>query len=222
MMASLALRHTPPPVNYLPAPVSLAQAVWSELRYAREPVSLYDIMLALRARAIEPRINAVTAQISLWIDAGHVERDDHARYALLPVRRIRAEPPVVVTPVPTRKPRTSAHISLRKRLWTAIRIMRKFDLVSLMLTADATHTQAMGLVRILEWTGMLLRMDGGSHWQVVRPLGPIPPVINRDASSGETVTTITDPNTGDIFTHRTPARPRIPARQTAAGMREKG
>lgn len=101
--------------------------------------------------------------------------------------------------VPRRRRRQTA----RDRLWSAIRILRKFGLADLEMMTAASRANVMRFVNVLERTGYLapLRREPGTaptsqgyrRWLLVRDTGPDAPVFRArrrqlyDANTGETL-----------------------------------
>jgi hypothetical protein len=103
--------------------------------------------------------------------------------------------------------RQPARNSLRKRLWRAMRLKKKFTINSLLIDAardEKSPVSAAGyFVRALERAGYLMRMprreqgtsptsNGYLRWSLLRDTGPLTPLLRSDG-------TVFDPNTGETL-----------------------
>lgn len=92
---------------------------------------------------------------------------------------------------------TTATAPMLNRVWTSMRLLRRFTINDVIVTAEAGRSQVEKFVRALRDTGYL-RLDqprvsgrAGSMdvWSLTRNSGPLPPIRRKDGSG------VYDPNT---------------------------
>lgn len=91
----------------------------------------------------------------------------------------------------------------RDRMWTTMRVLKKFQIAELETMAGAKYDNARRYVWRLERAGYLARLrpepgsaptsNGLQRWLLIRNTGPATPIYRYKSG------TIYDPNTGDIF-----------------------
>lgn len=192
-----------------------AVQTWVELRFARTPLSIADILFAVRRRC-EVKVRTVIDAVDGWTRAGLVERiGSPASYSMAFDARRLADPPAPPAPA-VRPPRSIPQRSPRQRLWTAMRVLKRFDLVTITMSADVSERCALDFLRTMTRASYLRSIDlpgqtRGTTWvQGARPWGPLPPTVRHLRVAGGTVLRVTDRNDG--FTIDLPLRPHRPDR----------
>lgn len=169
-----------------------AEALWSELRIARGEIEDVDLMLlalehcedefARRGDAFR-RFDQI---LSDWVSRGLVSITGYPfRYSMLkefvPLRSPPAPPAVKGPAFPKR--------TQRQRLWTAMKVLRAFDLPTLLMASNASRRSALDLIRALERGGWLRATAQGWMTSGSRKWGPVVPTMRRTGS----LIRITDP-----------------------------
>lgn len=192
---------------------------WVELRFAQAPLTAAAIVLAVRQRT-GADLRQIMGAVDGWVRAGLVTVDQ-ATYAMTDIARRRSSPP----PVDHRSapPRHwTQRRPARQRLWTAARILRSFDIVTLRRSADVVEARARDFIRIFERAGYLRRgltATGQLHWTWARGVGPQAPVVRRVVEHDRTIQRVVDRNDGGIIDIVT--RPHRPDRTPATGPMER-
>jgi hypothetical protein len=184
-----------------PAPGSLADIVWAALRRIGRPATVAELVAATGASD-----RAVYCRINRWWDQCFVQRVPGVprRYALAPnAPEGTAPPPVsgaglVVAPRPR---------GARARMWTAIRVMRTFDVPALIMTAEVTRRACDEFLNLLVRAGYVrcthnfkdrsgqLPTRDWSTYQLLRNTGPKHPTFSK--FKGKTAARfLTDHNNG--------------------------
>jgi len=173
------------------------RAAWTLLRFARRPMSLADIVLGDGLpENTGIQVSDAVALLDRWRGAGLVElTDNRGFYIMLKEAKALRDPPAV--PAPARQP---AARSTRQRIWSAIRVMRAFDLVEVCFAATVEKAAARRVLNQLTRAGYLIRTDqpGDDHprWRLGRACGPKHPSIEY---AGRTVIALIDRNSGARF-----------------------
>lgn len=174
---------------------------WVTLRFAPEPLSLADIVADVAARLIVPiagRLRDIIRAIDEWVAADLVQMvGKPAMYAMAAGVRGRSNPP-------SSGPRSATHWTMRRtvrqRLWTAMRILKRFDLITLHLAADVSEAQARRFVSTMVRAGYLrpaLPAGPMPAWVAgARPWGPVAPSLQYQLRDGRSVLILTDRNDG--------------------------
>ncbi|BBB13443.1 hypothetical protein [Sphingopyxis sp. FD7] len=191
-----------------------AEALWSELRIARGAIDVVELTI----RAIEHCEDAFAIRgdafrrfdqlLDDWVARGLVTVTGHpARYDLVrEYQHLRSPPP---PPAPRALPFPKR--TQQQRLWTAMKVLRTFDLPTLLMAADANRRAALDMVRTLERGGWLRATANGWTTTAARKWGPVVPLMRRQIVSGVSVMRVTDRLTGAIVD--------FPARSYAARAR---
>lgn len=174
-----------------------ATQLWVELRFTAVPRSFFDLYSAARDRT-GMDLHGALRLVDGWVEGGFVERlgQPHV-YRATEAGLRRRDPP----PMPERisqRPRAIVPGSARARMWTAMRILRRFDLVQLVMAARVARTAARDFVRLMSLAGYLERH--GDYWQAraaAAPLPPFPPSITRLGLPGGAMLRVTDRLTGE-------------------------
>jgi hypothetical protein len=174
-----------------PTQGELSLDVWAALRRLGRPAALAELTAATGAAD-----RALYCRIFRWIQLGHVVRVMPVahRFALKPDARGIAEPPSIARSRPRRMP------TARARIWTAMRVLKTFDVPMLMMTAEATRRQCEDYISALGRAGYVrvqrhhvARAKPGAHgfardftaYQLVRSTGPNCPTITCPADGGQ-------------------------------------
>lgn len=174
-------------------------ATWTILRFAQDPVSIADIILANDDARDLPRIPLADTLrlLDRWRGAGLIERTEKPEaYIMFAKARAFRDPPIVGA-----VPREPKARSTRQRIWSAIRVMKCFDLVEICFAASVDPAAARRILNELTRAGYLARTDrpGDEHprWRISRRSGPLHPSVEYD---GRTVVALIDRNSGARFT----------------------
>ena len=89
-----------------------------------------------------------------------------------------------------------------------MKVLRTFDLPTLLMAADANRRAALDMVRTLERGGWLRATAGGWTTAAARKWGPVVPSIRRERSAAGVVMRVTDRASGLVI--------EIPSRSGAA------
>lgn len=196
--------HTPP---RMAAP---DRALWVGLRFAPAPVELFDLAMPV-IRSIGASLADLNRLLDGWVAGGWVAVTARPRrYTLKPEFIKMAEPPVPpAKPRRWRKPR----LTQRQRIWSAMKVLRSFDLPTLVIAAQTRPTTAADLCRIFERAGWLRRQ--GDRWSVnsAKRWGPQVPTILRLRVGEANVIRVSNPADGvfiDLPVEPRPRRDRAP------------
>ncbi|HEX7820653.1 MAG TPA: hypothetical protein VF463_08535 [Sphingobium sp.] len=184
-----------PAARGLPCPDDPARAAqgvrwaWTALRRSRAPLT------AEQLRHADQRPNSLHYALIRWQRQGLVERlPTHPEsYMMTAKARFLFAPPPPARARAKPKPGNAT-----ARMWSAIRILKRFDAPQLRLAAEVPIPTAIRFCNELTRAGHLKELKRTAHdderlWQVARPLGPRPP---RSDYCGKTKTrTLFDPNT---------------------------
>lgn len=171
-----------------------AACLWSHLRYAAEPLSITDLV-----RRTDIDVAIVARQLRAWKKDGLIVSVE--RTGLFKMAKIAAAqdaPPTIrdAKKLPVRfTPR-----SMRQRIWTAIRVLKTFDLPMLLIAAEATEKTTVAYLAQLVRAGFLERLDqpGEPHrrYRIVLDTGPHHPSTGRATINGQPHTRLLDHNSG--------------------------
>lgn len=191
----------------VPAPEN---CIWSHLRHAGEPLSISDIV---RRTDVEPVI--VTHWLRRWKDAGlvtHVGRQSLLKLNGFAMRYVTPPADVALKKLPQR----FTPSSMRQRIWTAIRVLKVFDLPMLLIAAEAGMSATLKYLAQLVRGGYVERIDqpGDEHrrYRVILDTGPHHPSVTRVVIDGRPFHRLIDSNTAAQIHWPTDARraPGIP------------
>ncbi|MFY9350090.1 MAG: hypothetical protein WBL20_14355 [Sphingobium sp.] len=173
-------------------------AAWTILRFALAPVGLAEIILANDAgdAAQRPTVADTLHLLNRWRGAGLIERIEKPEsYIMQAKARTFRDPPAVGEPA--REPKAR---STRQRIWSAVRVMRSFDLVEICFAATVEARAARRVLNQLTRAGYLRRTDrlgdDQPRWRLSRPSGPTHPRVEY---AGRTVVALVDANSGQRF-----------------------
>ena len=183
--------------------------LWQALRAAGAPATIPELHVMSRARP-----QAICLRLGRWVRAGLVH-DLGGR----PKRFVMSDPAAQ----PSLPPRVGASGAVlpartaRDRMWTAMRVLRSFDLPQLMMAAQVTRRSAEDFINCLLRAGMLRRAYRGnsrrgdwSLYQLAGRRGPKTPIVSHGRRDGRRFRHVIDPNDGEIF-DITPGRRAHPA-----------
>lgn len=191
-----------------------AQALWTELRFASDPVDELDLLVAAvgHCEAARPTRGAtlklLETLLGRWVGARLVvaQPGKPPRYSLERSCLTMASPPVI--PAPHRNKMPVPRRTQRQRLWSAMRVLRSFDLTTLVIAAEARPAAAREMIDILERGGWLARTAEGWSTAAKRRWGPLAPAWSRGRDDGHPVVRVTDNRDGSRITLRGPRGPR--------------
>ena len=188
-------------MNFIPPrAISAAQVpapencLWSHLRHAGEPLSISDLV---RRSGIDPVV--VTRWLRRWRDAGLVVAV--GRQCLLQLNGIAMRHPTPPANVAAKKlDHRFTPASMRQRIWTAIRVLKVFDLPMLLIAAESAKGNTMQYLNQLVRAGFLERIDqpGDEHrkYRIILDTGPHHPSVTRVVIDDRPYNRLVDPNSG--------------------------
>lgn len=182
-------------MSYIPViePKSrVARPLWAAMRAARQPLTIRELHLASGAHP-----NAIQLRLRRWERAGYV-----LRQAGMPNRFSLGKAAPVTPPTVNDKGEKGVMANCRDRLWRAMRILKKFDVPTLQLAADASSSNTQSYLNWLRRAGYvrILRFGArgqGEHstYQLVRSTGRLTPTIRATTVDGRLTRRLYDPNT---------------------------
>lgn len=169
---------------------------WVELRFASRPMTMGEILLAVRNRASGVTLGLVDQLLTGWHRLGLIERSGKpVTWAMCDKVKRQSNPP---EQLPSAVRHWTERRGPRSRMWTAMRVLKGFDLVQLTMSADVTEPVAKQFLSIMERAGYLARTDNG--WRAgPRAWGPRHPAIQYQRMADHTVMRIRDRNSGETF-----------------------
>jgi len=186
-------------INYANPGTPVETPLWRALLAAEQPRTIRELHQDCGAAP-----NAIQHRLSRWRKAGLVMRIDGQpiRFAVAPKIANDPEPPLVPPHVDVEGRITMRQPTASDRLWIAMRVMKRFDLPQLMLTAGCHRRSAETMINWLMRAGYLRREARGSHmrgtWSVyvlVRNTGRRTPIITRRVIDNRAVRVVIDRNT---------------------------
>jgi hypothetical protein len=171
-------------------------ATWTILRFAKAPVRLADIILANDAGVAPVNLADTIHLLDRWRGAGLIDRIEKPEsYIMHAEARNFRDPPAVGETARAPKPR-----STRQRIWSAVRVMKRFDLVEICFAASVKRPAARRVLNELTRAGYLVRTDKSDddqpRWRLIRPSGPRHPDVEY---CGRTTVALVDRNSGERF-----------------------
>lgn len=171
------------------------QALWSELRFAPQPLDIFELVMGA-ARFFADPLQIDLRPLHRWIAAGLVAvTGKPKRYSLERSASAMASPP---PPPPTVRAKALPKPTQRQRLWTAMRVLGTFDLPTLLIAAEAPRNAALDIISILTRGGWLRATDTGWTTRGGRAWGPVAPTWTRYAIGSKPIIRITDHRDGSI------------------------
>lgn len=213
----LVVELPPEPVLYALAPAhreclvpptegSLSAAAWRALRKLGRPASL-DEILAASGCSDRP----LYCRLRRWRGAGFIieVKGKARRFAMSSEACKCSSPPKVGAALdPHLDEQKGPPRTQRQRLWSAMRVLKTFDVPVLMMTAEVTRRSCEDFLNLLQRTGYVRRLDiaavrtgpgnldaarDWSTYQLIRSTGPHAPRI----TSGPGPRTLIDGNGGE-------------------------
>lgn len=169
---------------------------WVELRFAHAPLTMAEILFAVRDRASTVTLGLVDQLLLGWHRMGLIERKGRpVAWAMVSEAKRQSNPPEL----PPAAPRHwTERRGPRARMWTAMRVLKRFDLVQLTLSADVPEPLAKQFLSVMERAGYVRRQ--GDRWaQGARPWGPKPPAVTYMRLDEHTVMRVRDRNSDVVF-----------------------
>lgn len=170
--------------------------LWHALR-AGEAASVAELHRACGAHP-----NAVHQRLMRWVRVGLVEQIDGQpkRFALIDPAHAPARPPSVGRDNVARARRVTA----QSKMWRAMRVLRSFDLPTVMMTAGTSRQASAAFIALLARAGYLRRIKRGGPaeggwavYRMVRDTGPLAPVVRTVQAPFQRF--LVDANTGEQF-----------------------
>lgn len=186
-----------------PGTQAIRKPLWAALQNREAPACTAEL-----ARAIGATSRPVQLRLRSWAKAGlltvtlnpAVHPNYRKEYAMTEASRATAAPPAVDHRGQPRLERAG-----RDRMWRAIRTLKRFDLPTLLMTAEVTRRSAEDFINALLRAGLLIREQRGSNhrftWSIyalARPAGPLTPVVRHRATAEGRVREVFDPNTDQL------------------------
>jgi hypothetical protein len=178
---------------------AVSEPLWAALRAAHDPASISELHVASRAHP-----NAIHLRLRRWLAAGFVNEFDGRpkRFAMSNTAQALPKPPVCGEDLCPRVPERTT----RDRMWSSMRVLRRFDLPTLMITAEATRRSAEDFINCLLRAGFLNREHRGnstrgdwSIYVVIRRSGSKTPIVSHGTRDGVRFRQVVDPNDGSTF-----------------------
>lgn len=179
--------------------------LWADLRSREEPASAPEL-----AAAIGVNRGSIAWLLSLWTQAGLLtvikpgadetrgKFTKRKRFVMANDARVHPAPPSLNAAKEISRKRGG-----RAAMWRAIRVLKRFDLVQLRLTAEVSEASAKVYVSVLVRAGILRREVRGkaatgqrSIYALAGHFGPLAPVATIRTEDGRRSHIVTDPNTG--------------------------
>lgn len=182
------------------ARAAVQEPLWRTLLSASEPMSVPELRDVIRASP-----SAIKLRLTRWEQAGLVARADGpaVRYVITEDGRSAANDdhraPPTVRADGSVLPRNR---SQRARLWSAIRVLKRFSLPELKMSAGASRRSTEDLINCLQRAGYLRLVERGnsmagtwSVYQLAANTGPKTPIITHNGGRRRLV----DPNNGKVI-----------------------
>ena len=165
---------------------AIADTLWRELRRRREPATIRELQLALRADR-----RTIRSQVCRWESAGLVHRTPERKPVAMVMSAHAAKLPKPPRAVKGSKSKSPCQ---RQRVWTSMRVLKRFDVPTLMIAAQANERGTETFLNALMRAGYVNRVQRGHHklgtisvYQLVKATGPKAPTIYRGGQGAELV-----------------------------------
>jgi hypothetical protein len=169
-----------------------AQAAWTLLRFAPRPLTASQIIFDAIFPLENVRLSTVFSALDQWRDCGLITTapTKPETFTMQEAAKKLRKPP--------QGSGGTAAAPARQRIWLAIKVLRRFDLIQLWSAADVNPRYAREVLNQLTRAGYLAQEAVGDgdppRWRVIRPTGPHHPTIEyvrrrpvalRDRVTGE-------------------------------------
>lgn len=168
-------------------------AAWRELRFACRPRSLGDLW-----RASGMDLRELRELVRSWLGRGLVTASlPNLRNIIMAdtARDMRDPPPRA------HRPRRFQPHTARQRIWVAMRVLKRFELPSLLMAAGSAPDTTSDYLNQLVRAGYVRSTTGSGDihrsFELVRDTGPRHPQMSRQSRPGKSIVRLTDPNTGE-------------------------
>lgn len=193
-----AAEHAKPVLQFVDAPMCATTTgrAWTDLRFSMVPLSLAEIVLrAIRKDDPKGSLKLLLDALDRWTAAGfiHLHTGTGEKFLMSESARQLRKPPEKGHRI-RRETRSG-----RARMWSAIRVLKSFDLVELCNAAECHPNTAARYMRMLERAGYVRRVSARGEmgrWRLVRHTGPKNPGEVRDPLNRNCVVALVDRNTG--------------------------
>lgn len=184
----------------------VAEPLWSALRERNEPVTVQDLRIQLGVRS-----TSVMLRLSRWEAAGFVRRD-----GLRPKKITNGKTVAVIM---TEEARAMSHpprvapggvepardLRGRQRIWSAIRVLKRFDRRTAELTSEQSRRNVEDYLNCLLRAGYVRRVRPANsmrgqlaEYLLARNTGLKAPIVRHGVRNGARYRELCDPNTGEI------------------------
>jgi len=186
-----------------PSRGTLSRSAWAALRRIGRPATFSEILQATGATD-----RGLYCRLWRWVEQGHLVKiaAEPIRFALTEEAPDVGEPPRVSKDLEVRPRRTA-----RDRIWSAMRVLKRFDVPMLMMTAEASRRSCEDFISLLSRADYV-RIDGyrsvrtgaanlaavrdWSSYTLLRSTGPKAPTVTNPAGGERR---LIDRNTGASF-----------------------
>lgn len=175
----------------------LLQKVWGVLLTTPEPISFPELY-----RKVHGTRKAARTSLDRLVHAGLVERSGEIgifKFRLTEQTDRTPMPPVLTAAGEVRRREPPIY----QRIWSAIRVLKTFDLPLLQITTSAKKSTVQGYMGALQRAGYVRMSEMGnskrgefSTFKLVRNTGPKAPFERRRVVDGATTNLLIDPNSG--------------------------
>lgn len=191
-----------------PGPGSLSKAVWRALRRIDGPATFAELVAAAGAGSDR----GVYCRLFRWQRSGFVvkTREVTKRFELTAEAAALVEPPKIgaaLIPAPAK--------SARQRIWTAMRILKTFDVPMLVMTAEASRRACEDAIWLLCRADYVRLEKHSGTWATYRLVKSTGPIVPSFTNPPEGEREIVDPNLGTSA----PLGPTLRRRRKAAAAK---
>lgn len=168
-------------------PRSVTAPLWKALRSAEQPLSVSELHCVTQAHP-----NAIQLRLKRWERAGLVSVVSTSPRKFV-MKATESQPPTMkANGTLVRRPNG------RQRMWTAMRVLKRFDLPTLMMTAEVARRGAETYINQLARAGYLRMLARGNSMQgtwsiylLARRSGPRAPAVHHAPPADGRPSTIT-------------------------------
>ena len=172
------------------------QRLWRVLRHCHTPRDIGELFVAAD---IEPEL--FHSLIGLWSTRGLITQPAPMRFLMTDDARKRKRPPPATT---NGRKLSVPKFSGRQRMWSAIRVLKFFDMPQLVMTAGVTTRSAGDYVRQLTATGYLDPVPTAmrTKFRLARNTGPKHPITRARVEDRTSIIQADDRNDGKLYEYR--------------------